>query len=221
MSCDGIHLGGERSLARKAKPKTPPANPDAALIAAAMALAASRGWRGLAMADIAAEAGIPLADALRIFPDRNRLLSAFRKRIDADVMAGAAAHLDAEETPRDRLFDVLMRRFDALAPHKRGIGAALSALPGEPPAALCHGLGLLASMRLSLELAGIPAAGISGRLKAKGLAAVYANALRAWLKDDTTDMAPTMAALDRGLMQAERLAGVLWPTSQPEPTPEA
>lgn len=208
-------------MARKAKPKTPPANPDAALIAAAMALAASRGWRGLAMADIAAEAGIPLADALRIFPDRNRFLSAFRKRIDADVMAGAAARLDTEETPRDRLFDVLMRRFDAMAPHKRGIGAVLSALPGEPPAALCHGLGLLASMRLSLELAGIPAAGLSGRLKAKGLAAVYANALRAWLRDDTPDMAPTMAALDRGLMQAERLAGILWPASQPEPAPEA
>jgi len=208
-------------VARKPKSKTPPIEPETALIDSAMALASSRGWRGLAMADIAAEAGVPLADALRMFPDRNRLLSAFRRRIDAEVMAGSAVRLDAEETPRDRLFDVLMRRFDALAPHKAGVEAVLRALPGEPPAALCHGLGLLASMRLSLELAGIPAAGIPGRIKAKGLAAVYANALRAWLRDETPDMAPTMAALDRGLMQAERLAGTLWPAEQAAPAPEA
>ena len=208
-------------MARKAKPKTPPTDPENALIGAAMALAAARGWRGLAMAEVAAEAGMQLADAIRIYPDRNRLLAAYRRRIDAEVVAGSPARLDAEETPRDRLFDVLMRRFDALAPHKAGVEAILRALPGEPPAALCHGLGVLASMRLSLELAGIPAAGIPGRLKAKGLAAVYANALRAWLKDDTPDMAPTMAALDRGLMQAERLAGVLWPAEQAVPAPEA
>lgn len=208
-------------MARKAKPKAPTTDPETALIDAAMALAAARGWRGLAMAEVAAEAGMPLADAIRIYPDRNRLLAAYRRRVDAEVVAGSPARLDADETPRDRLFDVLMRRIDVLAPHKAGVEAILRALPGEPPAALCHGLGLLESMRLSLELAGIPAAGIPGRLKAKGLAAVYANALRAWLKDDTPDMAPTMAALDRGLMQAERLAGVLWPADHVEPAAEA
>lgn len=211
-------------MARKAKPKTPPTDPETALIDAALALAAASGWRGLAMADVAAEAGLTPAEALRIYPDRNRLMAAFRRRVDADVMAGSAPRLDAEESPRDRLFDVLMRRFDALAPHKAGVAAILRDLPGEPPAVICHGLGLLASMRLSLELAGISSAGIAGRLKAKGLAAVYANALRAWLKDESPDMAPTMAALDRGLMQAERLAGALWPanppTSHTEPRPD-
>src|SRR5262249_42637473 len=57
-----------------------------------------------------------------------------------------------------------------------------------------------------LEAAGISTAGIRGALRVKGLIALYGMTLRTWLSDDTPDHARTMAALDRGLQRAERMA---------------
>jgi hypothetical protein len=58
-------------------------------------------------------------------------------------------------------------------------------------------------MGLMLEAAGVPSDGIRGAIKSKALAAIYAATLRDWLKDDTTDKSPTMAALDGRLRRAE------------------
>ena len=46
-------------------------------------------------------------------------MSAFLARIDAKVMAGTPSGNDPEETARDRLFDVMMRRYDAVRPTAR------------------------------------------------------------------------------------------------------
>ena len=57
-----------------------------------------------------------------------------------------------------------------------------------------------------LEAAGISASGPFGLLRTKGLLAVWLAALRVWLADDSNDLSRTMAALDRYLRRAERLA---------------
>ena len=49
-------------------------------------------------------------------------------------------------------------------------------------------------------------AGVAGAMRVKGVALVFANAFRIWLRDDTEDMAKTMAALDAGLQRAESMA---------------
>ena len=63
-------------------------------------------------------------------------------------------------------------------------------------------------MRWALEAAGINSGGLRGTVRAKGLLAVYAAVIPVWLRDDSPDMARTMAALDRRLAQAERLAAL-------------
>ena len=46
-------------------------------------------------------------------------------------------------------------------------------------------------------------------LRAKGLTAIYASAMVVWLRDDSPDLGPTMAHLDKSLRRAERLAMAL------------
>jgi AcrR family transcriptional regulator len=200
-------------MARKAKRTEQSATPEDVrdrLIDAAMALAAEVGWGGLGMKEVAVAASVDLADALAHFPDKHRLLIAFTRRIDAAVLAGGAA-VDLAETPRDRLFEVLMRRFDALQPHKPAIRRIARVLYRDPLAAACQVARLAGAMALMLECAGIDSTGVCGRLRVKGLVVVYGAALKAWLTDDSPDQAATMAALDRALMRAERVAGMLWP----------
>jgi AcrR family transcriptional regulator len=176
------------------------------ILDAALTLAARRDWRRTGLADIAAEAGIGL-DRLRAkFASKPAIVNGLIRRTDERALKLGAAE---GSSVRDRLFDVLMRRFDAMAPDRAGIAAIIRDLCRDPATALCHAPRLLASMAWMLEAAGLRSSGPIGLLRAKGLAAVYLWALRAWLADDSRDLAKTMAALDRGLRQAEALAGLL------------
>jgi hypothetical protein len=120
-----------------------------------------------------------------------------------------AAPLDSapDERPRDRVFDLLMRRFDALTPYRAAIEALGRELPTDPLAALAAGAGLLRSMRWMLEAAGISGEGLGGAVAVKLTAAAYLATLRTWLRDESADLAPTMAALDRRLRGIERWYG--------------
>ncbi len=191
------------------------------LIDAAMTLAAERGWRRLTMAEIADEAGLELEQAVAVFASKMAIFNGLISRVDTAVSTAVAEDDNGDESARDRLFDVLMRRFDALAPYKEGLAAILWGLPKEPLAGLCHARRLRRSMIASLTAAGIPSRGCTGEIKAKALAVIYANAVRVWLDDDSSDMAKTMAALDNGLAQAEKLAALIWPGSAAEAPPVA
>jgi hypothetical protein len=109
------------------------------------------------------------------------------------------------EPPRDRLLDAIMRRLDALQPHKAAICSILRDLPSDPAGLVCLAPGFCNAMAWTLEAAGIGSAGPGGRLRAKGLGLIYLGALRIWAGDDSTDQGKTLAFLDRRLRQAERL----------------
>ena len=206
--------GASKKKSRKAPPPKPRArrrapDPRKKILAAALDLAAARGWRTLPLSAIAAEAGVTLAQMLDTFPSKAALVRGLLADTDARVLTGAGA--DAGATAKDRLFDVLMRRFDALAPRKDGVAAIVRGTALDPAFAVCAGPRLISSMGWMLEAADVPSGGAAGLIKSKGLALVYASAFRVWLNDDTLDMAPTMAALDRGLARAEWLMGVVCP----------
>ena len=171
------------------------------LLDAALALAARKGWRGLTLNAVAKEAGVPLSRVHGVFPSKWTILDAFADRVDEAVLARPAP--DAGEPARDRLFDVLMRRFDAMQPHKAAVTAMAHDLGREPLAAVCAWPRLIKSMAWMLEAASLDTSGLAGLVRTKGLAVLYLAALRTWLSDDSEDLARTMAVLDRGLRQAE------------------
>ncbi len=173
------------------------------VIDAALALAESRGWRGLTLAEIAAEAGVTLAELYDAFSSKTAILAAFARRIDAEVLARDDPEI-ADQPARDRLFDVLMRRFDALAPYRPALRVILREGCADPAMALFGACALARSMAAMLEAARLDSSGIRGLLRIEGLTAVYLAVFRVWLADDSADQARTMAALDRRLAQAER-----------------
>lgn len=173
----------------------------------AMRLAAERGWRELTLAEIAGAAGISLAQLYAAFPSKPAILAGLVARVDGAVLAGTDAGLAAEPR-RDRLFDLLMRRFEALSPYKDGLRAIAYDAQRDPLAALAATPRLLRAMAWMLEAADIPADGLVGLARTKILTAVYLATMRTWLRDDSPDLSPTMAALDRNLTRAERFLGI-------------
>ena len=184
----------------------PEGTPENRLIEAALALAARQGWRRTGLAEIAAEAGLKLHEAYAIHRSKGAILRAFTRRIDQEVLAGAAP--DEAEGARERLFDTLMRRFEAQKPYKEAVRAILRDSVGDPAA--IFGLPVLRrSMRWMLEGSGISTAGCTGAVMTHFLLALYLSVLRTFLGDDSPDLARTMAALDRGLRQGESLCRFL------------
>jgi AcrR family transcriptional regulator len=175
------------------------------VVDAALALAVRQGWARTSLADIAAEAGLPLLELYQRFGSKPAIFAAFLARIDRAVLAGGS---ESGEKPRDRLFDTLMRRFDALQPHKAAVQAMLRDGPADPLGVLAAAPAFLRSIGWMLEASGIDSSGLRGGLRTQLVAAIYLSVMRTWLGDDTADLMKTMAALDRRLKAAEGLLGL-------------
>jgi ubiquinone biosynthesis protein COQ9 len=178
---------------------------DSVLIASFFRLAAEHGWGRTNVAEAARAAALPLAEARIRFPGRGAVLRQFGRMADR----AALAETPTDGTVRDKLFDLLMRRFDALQAHRAGVVALLRALPSEPPTALLLACATQRSMRWMLNAAGVSTAGLRGELRVRGLVAVWVWTLRAWERDESADLSGTMAALDAALRRASRLAAWL------------
>lgn len=175
------------------------------VIDAALTLAAEKGWRDLALADIAERAGLSIGALYAQFPSKSAILAAYSRSVDAAVLAETDSD-QTNESAKDRLFDLLMRRFDKLDAHKPGLLRIAEDTGRDPLSLVCSLANVDRAMAAMLEAAGLSTTGLRGVLRIKGLSAVYIAGLRAWFRDDSPDKAKTMAALDRALGRAERMA---------------
>jgi AcrR family transcriptional regulator len=175
-----------------------------AALDAFIGLVAEKGFGEVTLRDVAQAAGLGLGDLYRLYPDKTALVAAFLARIDAEVLAGTPTGDDPEETARDRLFDAMMRRYDALKPHRDMLASIRAAALRDPVLALSVGPALRRSMAVMLEVAGVPSEGLGGALRQNALLAIHYAVSRVYEKDDTTDLSKTMAALDSRLKTAER-----------------
>jgi AcrR family transcriptional regulator len=169
------------------------------IAAAALDCAGRKSWADVTMLEIADAARLSLADVRREFRGKGAIIAALVRAVDDEVLKRAPRPSEGQET-RDTLFDVVMTRFDVLAPNK----AALKSIHASGPAGPEMAGPILASMHWMLQAAGIDTEGHTGRLRVMGLAAIYASVFRVWLDDDDPGHARTMAALDRRLRRGER-----------------
>ena len=119
------------------------------------------------------------------------------KEVDRAVVEGGDSE-SAEESARERLFDVLMRRIELLEPHKAAIRSLLRSCERNPAVALALNGIALRSQQWMLTAADIEAAGPRGMVRAQGLALLFASVLRTWVHDDDPgSCAYRRRALDR------------------------
>ena len=196
-------------MATKAKSEAKPADPRGKIVDALMKLAGERRFEDISIREICREAGTTLADFRNSFPSKGAVLAQFSRRIDRAVLAQDSDDL-AEESPRERLFDILMRRLEAMAPYREGLREVSAWLKREPSAALAMNQVVLGSMRFMIEAADIElAGGAAGAIKLQGLGLAWARIVRVWLDDEDPGLSKTMAELDRELTRGERaVAGV-------------
>jgi AcrR family transcriptional regulator len=175
-------------------------------IDALMALLAEQGFEQAGLAEVAGRAGLKLSQLRAEFGSTLAIVAAHIKDIDRAVLAGGDADM-TEEPARERLFDVLMRRIEALAPYKDAVRSLLRSARRNPGLAFALNAMAVRSQHWMLEAAGIKASGPRGELRAQGAALMFGHVLAVWLDDEDAALDRTMAALDRSLASAERWEG--------------
>ena len=200
-----------RSKARRSTSSARPAptgTPRERIIAGFMALLSEQAIERIGLAEIAERGGVTLADLRGEFGTPLAILAAHVKELDRKVLAEVDPDM-AEESPRERLFDVLMRRLELLGDHKEAVRSLLRSARRDPPLALALNAMTVRSQQWMLTAAGIGASGPKGMVRSQGLALLFANVLRTWVDDDDAGLARTLAALDRELARGQRFAGLL------------
>ena len=173
---------------------------------ALMALLAERPFDEIGLAEIADRGGLSLSQLRAEFSSTLAILAAHIKDIDRKVLDGTDADM-TEEPARERLFEVLMRRLEALAPYKAAVRSLMRSARRSPGLAMAINGMALRSQHWMLTAAGVGTHGPRGMLRAQGAALLFGRVLSVWVNDEEAGLDGTMAALDRGLASAERWSG--------------
>jgi AcrR family transcriptional regulator len=162
---------------------------------AALALAADRPWGDIALRDIARAAGLGFAELYARAPGKAALLDRLSRRFDQAALAACEADAAADAAVHDRLFEAVMARLEAMAPHRDALIAIARA----------EGLAMLGprlprTARALLEAAGIDTGGARGAARVAAMTAVWVRTLQVW-RDDEGALNRTMAEIDKRLRQ--------------------
>ncbi|MDR3425786.1 MAG: hypothetical protein P4M13_12070 [Alphaproteobacteria bacterium] len=172
------------------------------ICAAALRLAAAKGWEQATLDAIAKGAKLSLAKLKQRFvalPDIAAL-------IVAEITREALAAAKPAGSAHDVLFDLLMSRFEIMQKNRKAILSIADAARRDVKLSRALARASLQSAYALIDAAKIPAP--PRPLLALGLSAVHGWAFLVWRRDDSRDMAKTMAALDRGLRLAGKAAGI-------------
>lgn len=173
---------------------------------AAAEVFAADGWHPPAWQAVADRADVPLADVFAFYPDVPTMLRDWHGVADRAMLAELGPD-ETEGPDHDRLFALLMRRFDALAPFRGALKSLTDSRSGlafllVPLAPLME-----RSMLWALEAGGLSTNPVRDLYRAALLVAVDAATFRTWRLDDSEDLGATMKELDQQLNRVARMPG--------------
>jgi ubiquinone biosynthesis protein COQ9 len=166
--------------------------------------AAFDGWSEAALAMAATEIGIPADRARLAFPGgAMEMVDAWFDHLDKAMLLAFPPDRIAAMKVRDRIRDLILFRFAAIAPHREALRRALSilAMPQNAPAAAR--LAWRSADRI-WRTAGDVSTDFSHYTKRATLLAVYASTSLVFLDDESAGLADTRAFLDRRLADVMR-----------------
>jgi hypothetical protein len=174
------------------------------LARAALTLASSMPWREVTLLKLADTAARPISDfyGASLGEAVDCVEEAFDRAIGDNLEA-----LDPAQSVRDRLFELIMRRFEAMEPHRAAVVAMEAGADRDPTLMAAAHQRHVRCARWVLALSGLEADGMTGQARAQGLGVIIGQARMAWRGDDAGDFNKTMASLDKNLRRAEEMFG--------------
>ena len=180
-------------------------HPGPRIVDTAIDLAEEAGWRGVRLRDVANRLKISPAELRTHYRDLDAVADSwFVGAMDA-MLAPSPRNFLAKPVEA-RLFLLLMRWFDALAPHRKVTGQMLreKLYPSHPHHWVPMIFNLSRTIQWLRDAAALDAEGRRRQIEEVGLTALFLATLTVWLNDETRDQERTRAFLRRRLARADR-----------------
>lgn len=177
------------------------------LLSLVFEMIAETGWHRFSFSDLAERADLTLSDIRKVFSGRSAVLDRLSTTLDEAMLAIDRGELD-DLPPRDRVFELIMRRLEAMAPFRAGLLRLMKEARREPELLLMTACRLDRSIAWLQDASGLRAEGLRARVQRRLLTAVYLRTLSVWSSDESADLAKTMASLDKQLRRIEGFAGL-------------
>lgn len=194
-----------RAAGSKGSAKSRAQDPALDILETALDIAEADGWSKIRLRVVADRLGIPLTDVLTHYKDLDAVANAwFHRGWDAMLLPPPDGFDDLPA--RDRLELVIMRWFDALAPHRRVTGQMLSAKLwyAHPHHWVPAIFDLSRTIQWIREAAKLDATGVPRQMEEVGLTGLFLATLRVWFRDGSENQEKTRAFLKRRLALADR-----------------
>lgn len=202
-------------MARAANDRTArrraPADPAARILDATLALAEEKGWASVRLRNVAERLDMPLDAVLAHYRDLDAVADAWLRRGWQAMLQPTPEDFPDWPPPR-RIELIVMRWFDALAPHRRVTGEMIAgkfwyAHPHHWVPAVFN---LSRTILWVREAARLDATGRQRQMEEVGLTGLFLATLAVWLRDDSENQQRTRRFLERRLAGADRLMQALW-----------
>ena len=181
------------------------------ILEAAIELAETAGWENLRLREVAERLGVPLAAVVGHYRDLDAVADAWFARGWQAMLAPPPPGFDTQPA-EERLHCMMMRWFDALAPHRRVTGEMLRTklYPSHPHHWVPMIFNLSRTIQWLREATKLDAGGRRRQVEEVGLTALFLAALSVWLRDESAGQARTRDWLRRRLADSDRLMARLW-----------
>lgn len=172
-------------------------------------LASTKSHTDIDLDMIAKDADVSVEEMTSLYSSRQDIVWEIIARLNAEALS--TQEFSSDDSLHDKLFDLLMKRFEALQEHKDVLRNLMSPIKGSDVRSLYVNTALVRSMGWILDAAGAGTSGLDGEARKRGLAWVFGSALEVFLEEDDPGLPKTMMVLDRGLSKTvvwqERLGG--------------
>lgn len=186
------------------------------IVDCAIGIAEEVGWNGVRLREVADRAGMPLAALQSHYRDLDAVADGWFARATRAMLAPPPRRF-ATLPAQERLYLLLMRWFEALAPHRKVTAQMLreKLYPSHPHHWVPMIFNLSRTIQWLRDAALLDAGGRRRQLEEVGLTALFLATVAVWCRDDTADQARTRAFLRRRLASADRAAVALWGVAPP------
>ncbi len=201
---------------KKTLPRAKAGDPADAILDTALDLAEATGWAPLRLSDLARNLDLPLTEVLVHYRDKDAIADAWFGRALAAMLAAPPKGFE-DLPPPERLQVLLLRWFDALAPHRAVTGQMLKEklYPSHPHHWVPMMFNLSRTVQWWRDAARLEARGRRRQLEEVGLTALFLATLRVWLNDESENQTRTRDSLRRRLGRAGRALARLCPRKAP------